>query len=557
MNRANRVSVAMTEDTAGELTRHLLRDDGQEDLCLATYRPSTGTDRRTAVVADVLLPRPGEREVHGNATVTGDYVLRAAMTAALDGQGIVMLHSHPRGAGWQGMSSEDADAESSYAVLAAQITGLPLVGMTLAGDDTWSARHWDGDGKDRTDAESVRVLGPILRVSWNDRLRPVPQVQATQERTVSAWGPRTHADIARLRILVVGSGSVGIDVAVRLAATGVQHVAVMDFDRVERVNLDRLIGAGRRDAWLRKPKTAVALREMRRAATAAAPEFVRFTWSVCETQGLSAALDYDVVFSCVDRPWPRAVLNQMAYADFIPVLDGGIAIDAFDDGGIRNATWRAHVLRPGRPCMDCTGQIRGAEVARDRAGLYEDESYIRAAGLPMPGKQNVALLSASVSAALLAQFVSLAAGVGGRGEPGPLQYWLSTHSLEHRPDTSRQHCPVEASTGAGDSRCSLTSRHPAAERARASRIQSWLDGPTKRAMRTGRRLWRRARSNRDPQQALKPGRPGPQSVRTGPAVDGRPTAKGARATRGDARSSPPKMPIGRRVTRRRHDVDHG
>lgn len=556
MSRAGRVSVALTEDTSRELTRHLLRADGQEDLCLAAYRPSTGTGRWTAVVTDVLLPRPGEREVHGNATVTGDYVLRAAMTAAPAGKGIILLHSHPRGTGWQGMSHQDADAERSYAVLAAQVTGLPLVGMTLAGDGTWSARQWLGDDRPHTDAESVRVLGPILKVSWNDRLRAVPQAQAAQERTVSAWGPGAQADIARLRILIVGGGSVGLDVAVRLAAAGVQHVAVMDFDRVERVNLDRLIGAGRRDAWLRRPKTAVALREMRRAGTAAAREFVRFAWSVCEAKGLSAALDYDVVFSCVDRPWPRAVLNQMAYADLIPVLDGGIAIDAFDDGGIRNATWRSHVLRPGRPCMDCTGQIRGAEVARDRAGLYEDESYIRAAGLAMPGKQNVALLSTSVSAALLAQFVSLAAGVGGRGEPGPLQYSLSTHSLEHRADTSRQHCPVEASTGAGDSRSSLTSRHPAAERARASRIPSWLDGPRKRVMGMGRRVWRHARSNLDP-QALQSSRRGPQSVRTGSAEDGRPLpAKGVHSTR-DSRSRPAEVLARQGVARRRHDVDHG
>jgi len=464
-----RVSVAMTEQTEHKLVGHLLRGDGQEDLCLGTYWPSTGTERSTAVLADLLLPRPGERGVHGNATVTGDYVLRAAMTAAREGTGIALLHSHPNGAGWQGMSGLDADAERSYAVLAAQVTGQPLVGMTLAGDGSWSARHWDADGSGHADAESVRVLGSVLRVSWNDRVRPAPPQQVAQERTISAWGPETQANIARLRILVVGGGSVGLDVAVRLAATGVQHVAVMDFDRVKQVNLDRLIGAGRADARLQRPKTAVALREMRRAATAASPDHVTFDWSVCEAQGLITALDYDVVFSCVDRPWPRAVLNQLAYTDLIPVIDGGIAIDAFDDGGMRNATWRAHVLRPGRPCMDCIGQIHAAEVARDRAGLYDDEGYIRSAGLLATGRQNVALLSASVSGALLAQFVSLAAEVGGRGEQGALRYWLSTHTLEHCNDTSREHCPVEAATGAGDSRSVLTSRHPAAEDARASR----------------------------------------------------------------------------------------
>ena len=72
-----RTSVAMTAGTEGVLRAHLLRADGQEDICLATYRPSTGATRRTALLRQVHLPEPGEREVHGNATITGDYVLRS------------------------------------------------------------------------------------------------------------------------------------------------------------------------------------------------------------------------------------------------------------------------------------------------------------------------------------------------------------------------------------------------------------------------------------------------------------------------------------------------
>ena len=119
------------------------------------------------------------------------------------------------------------DAESSYANLVREITGLPLVGMTLAGGDTtWSARHWDtgtGTGVDCTHATNVRVIGDRLAVSWNDALSPPPAPTRTQTRTISAWGPNRQADLARRRVLVVGAGSVGLDVAARRFGTEASH----------------------------------------------------------------------------------------------------------------------------------------------------------------------------------------------------------------------------------------------------------------------------------------------------------------------------------------------
>jgi hypothetical protein len=137
-----RLSVALEGRVHGPLARHLLRADGQEDVCFLPYHPSTGTARDTLILGEPILPFPDERHVHGNASIDSSYLLRAAQIAEDQGAGLALAHSHPLGVGWQGMSPDDIDTERGYAPQAGALTGFPLLGLTIAGDEAWSARRW-------------------------------------------------------------------------------------------------------------------------------------------------------------------------------------------------------------------------------------------------------------------------------------------------------------------------------------------------------------------------------------------------------------------------------
>ena len=154
----------------------------------------------------------------------------------------------------------------------------------------------------------------------------------------------------------LAAGSVGSIIAEALARTGFQHVTLIDFDTVEELNLDRLLHAYPRDARMARSKVKVISRAIRRSATATPFTVATVEHSIVEEEGFRAALDCDVLFSCVDRPWPRSVLNYIAYAHLIPVIDGGILVTASRERGLHAADWRAHIASPCRQCLECREQ---------------------------------------------------------------------------------------------------------------------------------------------------------------------------------------------------------
>lgn len=405
---------------------HLLRADQQEDLCFALWRPSTGQTRKSGLIEKLILPQAGERNVHGNASFEPEFLERALAEANAAGAGLALLHSHPRGRGWQDMSDDDITAEQGNAGAVLGATKLPFLGLTIAGaDGSWSARFWERVAPRqfmRRDCGTVRVVGDQLQVTYMDALAPPPKSSPAQVRTVSAWGAKHQANLVRLRIGVVGAGSVGGFIAEALARTGFEDIVLIDHDVIEEKNLDRLLYATRAD--LGQLKVEVLASRLRQSATATRFNVVSIPAAVYEEAGWRAALDCDVLFSCVDRPWGRQALNLIAHAHLIPVVDGGIAVGRNKSGELRRADWRAHTVTMGRACLECLGQYDPGLIQVERDGLLDDPTYIERLpnDHPVRAGENVFAFSMACASLQMLQLLALILAPLGQSNPGAQLY---------------------------------------------------------------------------------------------------------------------------------------
>ena len=418
------ISVAMTAQDDRTLGKHLHKQRRQEDLAFAYWKPSRGARRFTAIITKLLLPQEEDRSLHGNVSFKPAY-LRRVLAELPDGCGVAFLHGHPV-PGWQGMSHDDIVAERDR--LAGPIagrTGLPLLGMTRGTDGAWSARLWLRDAPRsyrRRWARSARVVGSALNVTYNPE-EPPAQTTDSQVATESVWGKAAQERLVRTSVGVVGLGSVGSLVAEALSRVGLRDLTYIDFDAIEPRNLDRTLGAYRGD--IGRSKVSIAARTSSQSATARRISLREVPHDVLTPEGLSAALDCDVLVCCVDRPWPRHLLNSLAYSHLIPVIDGGIFAAVKPDGTPLHVTWRIHTVGPEHACMVCVGNLRRSDIALDREGKLDDPDYIK--GLSEREKaavsrRNVFPFSMSVAAHEVLQLIGLVTGCVRIGGCGPQRY---------------------------------------------------------------------------------------------------------------------------------------
>ena len=290
-----------------------------------------------------------------------------------------------------------------------------------------------------------------MRLTWDDTLRPPPERRPILKRTIDTWGAQAQQDLGRLRVGVVGLGSVGCMVAEALARIGVSDVVLIDADRVEAHNLDRLLYAGIDDVGVHKVE--LVARHLKRSATAA--EFradARIGW-IQERSHYRAALDCDILFAAVDRPLPKDVLNHIAYAHCIPVVFGGIFAARKAGGRLGQAAWSVVVAGPGHRCLRCDGQYTSSDVVMERDGSLDDPSYVRGErrGNQERRNENVFPFSANVASYMVLEMIRYVVREDWWPATTKLHYSFVPNRLATTHERCLPNCSIAGKAATGDS----------------------------------------------------------------------------------------------------------
>ena len=396
------VAISDEANTAAvdHLLQHYRQGCRQEDICFALWKPSTGSQRLTALIDEVILPDPPDRNLHGNASYNPEYAAKVLTAAYRHEAGLALMHSHPF-PGWQPLSIPDIKAERDRLADSARATGLPLVGLTIGQDGYWSARFWEKDqgSFQQKWCDKIRIINPkSYALHYNPKAVPRVPRNPKMFRTYDSWGEATQNAIANMKVAIVGLGSVGSIVAESMARIGVKYLTFIDPDHVEPHNLDRLLYATSNEVGRLKVELAKSKVEQNSAADSV--QITAIPTSIQEETAYLAALDCDFIFSCVDRPVARDIINHIANAHLIPAVDCGVAIERKEtDDTLKNAHWRAHIVTPYHQCLRCNRQYNTSMVSAELDGSLDNPSYIST--LPKdqhPGNQNVFPFSLSVAA---------------------------------------------------------------------------------------------------------------------------------------------------------------
>ena len=396
---------------------HLLKMNGEHFVFFLCGVAKFNDDGVSFFVRDVIPIQDTDiQQAKGKGLqLSLEVLLRITNRARKEGLALVEAHSHPWVKTSVRFTKTDLDGLKEFVPYILDDLPSEPYAATVWGQESVDGLCWRSSTKNQIPLEEVRIVGEnITRIITTSRLKKLRTrskdgLDDRASRQVLMIGAQGQEHVRQTKVAVVGLGGLGSQVVQMLTYLGVRNFVLVDFDKVEAINLNRLVGAEPKD--LGKSKVDIAERMIKRILCTSNRPVQKFETDLRDERVLNALKKTDVIFGCVDRDGPRLILNELSLAYMIPYIDCAFGINAENDL-IREAGGRVILVKPEGPCLICCKEIDIRAASDDLAPQEEFEErarqgYVTGMDVSSP---SVISLDGTVASLAVTEFLALVTG---------------------------------------------------------------------------------------------------------------------------------------------------
>ncbi len=429
----------------------LLADTSVETKCFLLCR-TLESESRVVFLAREVVPVPDDAYAHRTHSLVEtrpEFVHQLLVRCAREGYSLLEAHTHPWSANPRFSSIDDRSDLLKFQTTQSMSPPFRHGSLVFGYDMSFEGRFWDYQRERIAPITRLRILRAPLETRYGTGQKPLwldKAEQSVYDRQIRAFGAEGQAILSSLRVALVGAGGLGSQIAHALALLGVGQILLIDPDRLELSNLNRVVGASYAQAqrgW-RKVR-ALALR-LNRARPPEMRTITPLPHDARSPQVLAHLLGCDLIVGAVDRAVVRQYLNTVAMCALIPYLDAGVGVRS-ESGKLAQGGGQVQLILPGETaCIACVERgIRQSveeQLTPHQRELSLRGGYIQGESIPNP---QVVFLNGVVGNLLAWELVKLATGCA------PVQPYVYYDLLQ------QQVFPARAER---NPHCLLCSEHP-------------------------------------------------------------------------------------------------
>lgn len=356
-----------------------------ESVAFLLCRRCEGARGVIYLVDEVLAVPDDKYEIRSPvfASVSASFMARIAQKAKCANQTIVMTHIHPMTLTGVQFSTADHQGNARSFSFFLRRTGAPEH-LALVWDlsvEECQGVVYRADGS----TENLTTLSVVDGTRWKQCVPSALSMNISRfDRQARMLGQAGQIQLSGLNVTVIGSGGTGALASLALVHHGVRHLTLVDDEVVDETNLHRLPASKPSDVGVTRKVDLAAAYALRHAPDA---DLVGLPFNVESPEVLPYLIESDVVVVGTDNTTSRAFLNQIGQQYLIPLLDLGVQFVVDDAGAVTNEVGRINFVRPGTPCLCCSGHISPARLAAEsipRDKRNGPDSYLRGLDDPQP-----------------------------------------------------------------------------------------------------------------------------------------------------------------------------